>query len=99
MTQSRLFCFGLGYTAEALARRLVGEGWQAAGTCRDEKRQTELRAVGIEAWLFDRDRPLEELDRCLAGTTHLLSSVPPDDAGDPVIDVHGPALARLAGLA
>ncbi|MEA2781618.1 MAG: hypothetical protein QOK29_3162 [Rhodospirillaceae bacterium] len=99
MTQSRLFCFGLGYTAEALARRLVGEGWQAAGTCRDEKRQAELRAVGIEAWLFDRDRPLEELDTCLAGTTHLLSSVPPDDVGDPVIDVHGPALARLAGLA
>ncbi|MEE8203794.1 MAG: hypothetical protein V3R74_08580 [Alphaproteobacteria bacterium] len=27
----RLFCFGLGYTARALARALKAEGWAVAG--------------------------------------------------------------------
>ena len=34
------------------------------------------------------------VDRLLAGATHLLSSVPPDETGDPVLDVHGAAIAR-----
>jgi hypothetical protein len=33
---SRLFAFGLGYSAEALARRLAAQGWAIAGTTRDE---------------------------------------------------------------
>ncbi len=31
---SKLFCFGLGYSAEALSRRLASNGWQIAGTSR-----------------------------------------------------------------
>ncbi len=30
MTASRLFCFGLGYTASRLARKLLAEGWTPA---------------------------------------------------------------------
>ena len=30
----RLFCFGLGYSARALADALQGEGWRIAGTGR-----------------------------------------------------------------
>ncbi|MDB3912873.1 SDR family NAD(P)-dependent oxidoreductase, partial [Paracoccaceae bacterium] len=29
-----LFCFGYGYTAQALARRLLPHGWQVFGTTR-----------------------------------------------------------------
>ena len=94
-----LFCFGLGYTALALARRLQAEGWRIAGTCREAGRQEELARLGIAARLFDRDRPLADARSLLAGFTHLLSSVPPDEAGDPVLDLHGPDIASRSALA
>jgi nucleoside-diphosphate-sugar epimerase len=93
----RLFCFGLGYSALVLARQLRRRGWQVAGTCRTEGAQAALARQGIAAHLFDRDRPLADPAAALAGTTHLLSSVPPDATGDPVIDRHADALAALDG--
>ncbi|NNG04808.1 MAG: SDR family oxidoreductase [Inquilinus sp.] len=92
----RLFCFGLGYSAEALIARLP-EGWRVAGTCRTEDKRARLADRGIEAHLFDRGRPLDAPASALAGTTHLLSSVPPDAAGDPVLDHHATDIAALAG--
>ncbi len=95
---NRLFCFGLGYSAMALARRLIGKHWRVAGTCRSAAKADALRAIGIEPFLFDRNAPLADAAAALAGTTHLLSSVPPDAAGDPVIDHHGNDLVRLEGV-
>jgi nucleoside-diphosphate-sugar epimerase len=95
----RLFCFGLGYTAGVFATRLLAQGWRVAGTCREEARAAELRARGMEVHLFDRDRALADPKTALAGTTHILSSVPPDEAGDAVLDHHGADLAALRGVA
>jgi nucleoside-diphosphate-sugar epimerase len=94
----RLFCFGIGYSAGVLARRLVAAGWSVAGTSQGAERRDALIAQGIEAHLFDRGRPLADAADALAGATHLLSSVPPDADGDPVLDSCGPAIAALGGL-
>lgn len=95
----RLFCFGLGYTALTLARLLRAKGWEVAGTCQSEERRAQLQAEGIDqVHLFDRARPLPEAARLLAAFPYLLSSVPPDAAGDPVVGTHGPELARLNGF-
>jgi nucleoside-diphosphate-sugar epimerase len=91
-----LFCFGLGFSAGALARRLLAQGWRVTGTCRDTARAAELQQLGIAPVVFDRAHPIADLDRHLAAATHLLSSVPPDAAGDPVLDMHGAAIARAA---
>jgi len=91
-----LFCFGLGYSAAALARRLSAEGWQVTGTCRDQARALELQRFGVTPVLFDRTHPIGDLDRQLASATHLLSSVPPDEIGDPVLDTHGAAIAAAS---
>src|SRR5579885_3124739 len=93
----RLFCFGLGYCALALARRLQARGWAVAGTCREESAQARMAERGIEAFLFPRGRPLPEA--ALAGATHLLSSIPPDAEGDPVLDLHARDIAAARGLA
>lgn len=98
-TTHRLFCFGLGYSALALADLLRPRGWRIAGTCRSEEKRAALEARGIETFLFDRGRPLADPARALAGATHLLSSVPPDASGDPVIDQHGADLRQLRGIA
>ncbi|MEX2449869.1 MAG: SDR family oxidoreductase [Rhodospirillales bacterium] len=85
---AKLFCFGLGYSALVLARRLKADGWFVGGTCRHEDTRARLSAEGIDVFLFDRDRPLENPGAALNGATHILVSVPPDAAGDSVLDRH-----------
>lgn len=95
----RLFCFGLGFSARALARRLLARGWQVAGTVRSEASAEALADEGVELFRLARDFPLADPDAALTGTTHLLSSVPPDEAGDPVLDLAGPAIAACRSIA
>jgi nucleoside-diphosphate-sugar epimerase len=97
-TTPRLFCFGLGYSASHLAQRLLAAGWQVAGTVRTEDKAADLRSQGVEAHVFDRDHPLPDPEAALAGTTHLLVSVPPDGqgAGDAALDHHAGDVVRLA---
>jgi nucleoside-diphosphate-sugar epimerase len=97
MTAPHLFCFGFGYTALALGRRLVASGWAVTGTCRSAERRALLCGSGFSAVLFDRSRPVDAT--ALSGVTHLLVSVPPDAIGDPVLALHGRDVAALPGLA
>ena len=65
-----LFCFGFGYSAGHLARSLPA-GWQVGGTVRHKNGRPGTQMFG------------DALD--LSGITHLLLSVPPEEAGDPVL--------------
>lgn len=89
----KLFCFGLGFSALALARRARADGWAVAGTCRTEGKRGRLAADGIAAHLFDDSAPLT-VDT-LAGATHVLVSVPPGADGCPVLDRTATAIASL----
>ncbi|MGH7048079.1 MAG: SDR family oxidoreductase [Stellaceae bacterium] len=91
-----LFCFGLGYSALVLARQLAGSGWIVTGTCRNPQRAAELEAAGYPMRLFDRDRPLAAAT--LSEVSHILVSVPPDAAGDPVRECQGEDIAALPAL-
>lgn len=97
--QPHLFCFGLGYSAGALAEALLRRGWRVSGTCRTMEKAARLTAQGLTPHLFDRNQPIAGLDRHLADVTHLLSSVPPDADGDPVMDLHGDVLRAQRHLA
>ena len=81
----RLFCCGLGYSARALARRVLARGWRVAGTTRGRELSAELETAGIAVFPFHRGEPLADAAAALAGATHLLSSVPPD--GDPMVRI------------
>lgn len=71
-----MFIFGLGYTASVIARELRQRGWTVAGT-------------GGGAIPFDDEA---QVRACLAGASHVLSSVPPAEGADPVLDRYGDAL-------
>ncbi len=81
---SRLFAFGLGFSAQELASRLVSRGWTVAGTARGEPKIGQLRGRGFEVTQFSGDSQSRDLSQMLQGTTHLVHSVPPDASGDPV---------------
>lgn len=95
---AKLFCFGLGYSARRLAARVRADGWAVAGTCRSAEKAKALRAEGIDAHVFDRGVPMADATAALGEATHVLSSVPPDADGDPVLDHHGEDLLMAENL-
>ena len=94
----RLFCFGYGFTASALGALLDPEDWSLAGTCRTPESCHTLAAAGVDAVPFSRKEPLADPAQSLAGSTHLLLSIPPDADGDPALDCHGADIAASRGL-
>jgi hypothetical protein len=92
----RLFCFGYGYCAEALARKLSPRLAEVAGT-----RMSPEAGGEAGAWLvaYKGDGPSAEVRSLLAGTTHLLVSIPPDLEGDAVLRDFADDIAALPDLA
>lgn len=76
-----LLSFGHGYSARALARRLVPQGWTIYGTTRREEKSTALRSEGV----IPVQWPQGDLSEALDTATHVLTSAGPDAEGDPVL--------------
>ena len=91
----RLFVFGHGFSARALARRLVPQGWDVHATARTADARDALGAEGVTACLTtDRDAVAESL----ASTRALLVTAPPGPEGCPGLPVLVPALARAGAF-
>lgn len=82
-----LLLFGEGFTGKRLRAALEADGWQVTGTGRN---------AGKDKLAFDGTAPLPAA--ALAGVTHVVASIPPDDAGDPALRLHAEALANLPSL-
>lgn len=77
---STLLSLGHGYSARALARRLIPQGWRVIGTTRSAAKAEALRAEGVEPLIWPAD-----LGEALADATHVLCSAAPDASGDPFL--------------
>lgn len=73
--QKTLLCLGFGYTARVLVPQLLAQGWQVIGTAREDS--AAPHGVEMITW---PGNPVP-----LRGVTHILSSIGPDAAGDPVL--------------
>jgi nucleoside-diphosphate-sugar epimerase len=87
-----LLSLGHGYSASALARHLIADGWTVIGTTRSADRARQLADTGVEPVTW----PGETLAPALIRATHMLTSISPDAAGDPVIAAEAAALADAA---
>jgi len=87
-----MLIFGLGYSARALTRHLLADGWTVIGTTRSEEKAETLRAMGVETVIF----PGGDLAPALERASHLLLSAGPDDQGDPVLRVLRDEVAAVA---
>ena len=95
---NRLFCFGLGFSAQTLAERLAAKGWQIAGTARDVGKIGHLAERGYEIAQYSGEAGNSALPKVLHGTTHLLHSIPPGPEGDPVLEHYRDEIAKLPSL-
>ena len=78
MTKHMLF-FGFGFSAETLSRRLDPAVWKITGTSRSVEGAAKISALGHEGMVFG------DLDMIPADVTHIVTSIPPDADGDPVL--------------
>ena len=79
----RMVIFGLGYSAQRIAALLTASGW-------------EVRATGSAGDLaFGNEAAVHA---ALEGASHVLSSVPPADGGDPVLARYGEELGSVEWL-
>ncbi|MEM7507689.1 MAG: SDR family oxidoreductase [Pseudomonadota bacterium] len=84
-----LLSLGHGYSARALSRRLLDDGWRVIGTTRNAEKTVAIRETGAEAVIW----PGTDLAPLLAEATHLLTSAAPDADGDPVLRALGSSIA------
>jgi nucleoside-diphosphate-sugar epimerase len=89
----RLFIFGVGYSSKAFVDRVRDRCSWIGGTTRSEVKAEQLKAMGVEPFLFDGTQPGGGILEALASVTHVLQSIAPDEAGDPVLLHHGADVA------
>ena len=81
----RLLCIGMGYSADAVARRLAPQGWTIAGTSRSADGAKRVTAEGRSGHCFDGVTVTPDLAEAIQLATHILVSVAPGTLGDPVL--------------
>jgi nucleoside-diphosphate-sugar epimerase len=87
---NHLLCFGFGFSARTLAARLDMRAWKISATSRDAKGIAGINAQGFHGFLFDSKLQIAP------DVTHLLISAPPDEIGDPVLQLFRGQLDQLA---
>ena len=80
---AKIFIFGAGYSGKAFARA-DKVGAAITGTTRSPEKSDALRQAGISPLLFD-GALTAEIAAQLQTTTHLVISIAPGEAGDPVL--------------
>lgn len=87
-----LISFGHGYSAQALAKRLLPQGWVIYGTTRKAEKAEALRDEGVIPVMW----PDGDLSEAFATARHILVSAGPDEEGDPVLAKLEPRIREIA---
>jgi len=77
---------GFGYVAKVTARLLLAEGFSVVGTARSLAKAENMRHCGVGPVIAPAAADLRKL---MASATHILVSIPPGEAGDPVLAALG----------
>ncbi|SEQ63213.1 Nucleoside-diphosphate-sugar epimerase [Faunimonas pinastri] len=83
---TRLFLFGAGYSARAVAKRMRPELGAITGTTRETSHATGLRSEGIRPLVYDGKGRSEAVSNALAEADLVLISIAPGETGDPVLN-------------
>jgi len=89
----RLFVFGVGFSSRAFIDEVRSRFDWIGGTTRSQEKARALKEMGVEPFLFDGESKGDGIADALASATHVLVSIAPDEAGDPVLKLHGADLA------
>jgi nucleoside-diphosphate-sugar epimerase len=96
-----VFFFGMGYSSLATARAIhknVDPDIPVSGTTRTLDTAEELADTAYRMHLFDGQSPGRTLGEDLKRATHVILSIPPDERGDPALNLHRETLDAAPDL-
>lgn len=89
----RLFIFGTGFSSKAFVEEVRDQFDWIGGTTRSSDKMEALRTLGVEPFLFDGNSQGDGVAEALNQATHILISIAPNDAGDPVLNQYANEIA------
>ncbi|MGC1498342.1 MAG: SDR family oxidoreductase [Sulfitobacter sp.] len=87
-----LLSFGHGFSARALAKLLIPQGWKIVGTTRSTDKMADIAASGVEPLLW----PGSDVSELVSKFPNILISAGPDRNGDPVLNAVAPQITAAA---
>ena len=96
-TSKHIFIFGLGYVGLHLATALHDKGWQITGTTRTPEKLADYAAKGWTILPFEDGTAIPDLDRHLAKTSHVITTISALVGHDPVLQMHHDEIAAFSG--
>ena len=90
--EKTLLSFGHGFSARALAARLIPQGWRIVGTTRSVEKCDDIAATGVEPLVW----PGDDVAPLLEEFPHVLISAGPGPDGDPVLGGLEPQIRHAA---
>lgn len=89
----RLFIFGTGFSSKAFVEEVRDQFDWIGGTTRSSDKMEALRTLGVEPFLFDGNSQGDGIAEALKQATHILVSIAPNEAGDPVLNQYANEIA------
>ncbi len=86
---------GAGFSGSAIAKAFLPLAQSVTGTTRSQDKLEGLRALGVDALVYDGAAISPELAAAMKRTTHLIQSIAPGREGDPMMRSGTPSLAEL----
>jgi nucleoside-diphosphate-sugar epimerase len=100
-TTMGVFFFGMGYSSLATARAIhqhIDPDIPISGTTRSLDNVESLADAAYRMHVFDGQSPGDTLGEDLKRATHVILSIPPDEKGDPALNLHRDTLDAAPNL-
>ena len=89
--KNRLLIFGFGYTSKFMCHKLAKKNWEVFCTTRFNQKIAEIKSINAKPiGFFDKEKIKSLFDEDL----YILSTAPPEDGRDPVIENYGYLLKK-----
>ena len=81
-----LLIFGFGYTAKFMCQKFSKKNWEVFCTTRFKEKVKEIKSLNATPIFFDDE---EKIESVLSKNSYILSTAPPENSKDPVIENYG----------
>ena len=89
--KNRLLIFGFGYTAKFMCQKFSKKNWEVFCTTRFKEKAKEIKSLNATPIFFDDE---EKIESVLSKNSYILSTAPPENSKDPVVENYGHLLKK-----
>ena len=92
MNKKNIFLiFGFGYTAKFMCQKFSKKNWEVFCTTRFKEKAKEIKSLNATPIFFDDE---EKIESVLSKNSYILSTAPPENSKDPVVENYGHLLKK-----